>query len=260
MIFYIFSTPNCLYILGADIQFRSEFPVNLLLRREVMNGFSFPAHRLGNRRGYALLLGLLIVVIIGMIIYFMRMHGPVYQIGEGKSDINPPWRQWDKMKIRMENEPIGRPTPSQNQLSKTLQIIAKPKQEDQDRGEFEIFISPDGLLKGVWAGQFYINKDVDFQVMSCSFKGNIDPKEVYKANDIEDPSKLFFITKGHFMILETNSKSGQVRNLMGDAYIRGWLSSDNSVIGELIITADEKNFYLYTWQTRARQAESVFSL
>jgi hypothetical protein len=62
------------------------------------------------------------------------------------------------------------------------------------------------------------------------------------------------------VILETNNKSNQVRNLIGDAYIRGWLSPDNSVSGELIITTDEKNFYLYTWQTRAKQAESLFSL
>jgi hypothetical protein len=100
----------------------------------------------------------------------MRMHGPVYQIGKGKSDITPPWRQWDKMKIRMERGPIGQPTSLQHQLSKTLQIIAKPREENQERGEIEMFISPDRLLKGGWTGQFYINKDVDFQVMSCEFR------------------------------------------------------------------------------------------
>ncbi|MEE9370795.1 MAG: hypothetical protein V3W45_04910 [Sedimentisphaerales bacterium] len=53
------------------------------------------------RPGYALLLGLLIVVVIGMVYYYMRMYGAVYQIGEGESDIMPPWRQWQRMQVRL---------------------------------------------------------------------------------------------------------------------------------------------------------------
>jgi hypothetical protein len=90
-------------------------------------------------------------------------------------------------------------------------------------------------------------------VMSCGFKGSIDPKEIYGKGGNEDPSKLFFITKGHFMILETNNKSGQVRNLQGDAYVRGWLGVDNAVSGEIIITSDKRNFYRYTWQGQAKE-------
>ena len=80
-------------------------------------------------------------------------------------------------------------------------------------------------MQGSWGGEFFINKDVDFQVMSCGFEGSIDPMQVYSNEGDEDPSKLFFIAKGHFMILETNNDNGRVRNLMGDAYARGWLGS-----------------------------------
>jgi hypothetical protein len=40
---------------------------------------------------------------------------------------------------------------------------------------------------------------------------------------------------------------------MGDVYCRGWIGTDNNVTGELILTSDEKNFYLYTWQKKAEK-------
>ncbi|MBA7625937.1 hypothetical protein ES703_33371 [subsurface metagenome] len=208
-----------------------------------------------NRGGYALLLGLLIVVVIGMVIYYMRMHGPVYHIGEGESDINPPWRQWHKMQVRLRKEPLGRPTAEQPQLSKPLEVQAKPVQDGKDRGEIKVVILLDGTVQGSWRGEFFINKDVDFQVMNCRFEGSIDAKQLYSDEEGEDPSMLFFIAKGHFVILETNNDNGRVRNLMGDVYVRGWLGVDNAVSGEIIITSDERNFYLYTWQGWAKEAE-----
>ncbi len=209
-----------------------------------------------SRAGYAMLLGLLIVVVIGILIYYKTMFGPVYQIGDGESDINPPWRQWHKMQVRLRKGPIGQPTREQPQLSKPLEVQAKPVQDGEDRGEIKVIILPDGTVQGGWRGEFPVNKDVDFQVISCQFKGSIDPKQVYSNERGEDPSKLFFIAKGHFAILEFNNDSGRVRNLMGDAYARGWLAVDNAVSGEIIITSDERSFYRYTWQGWAQEAET----
>ena len=61
-------------------------------------------------RGYALLLGLLIVVVIGMMMYFGFWWGPVYRIGGGRSGINPPWRQWEKLRVRVDikKEAVGK--------------------------------------------------------------------------------------------------------------------------------------------------------
>lgn len=209
------------------------------------------------RGGYAMLLSLLIVVVIGMIMYFMSMYGPVYQIGTGKSKINPPWRQWHKLYVRLQRGPLGRPSAEQPQLAKPLQVEAKAMQDSDERGDLLLIISPDGTVQGDWKGEFYISKDVDFQIMTCGFKGSIDPKEIYSEGGSKDTSRLFFITKGHFMILETDSKSGRVRNLQGDAYVRGWTGVDNAVSGEIIITSDEKNFYRYTWQGQAKEEESL---
>ena len=205
------------------------------------------------RPGYALLLGLLITVVLGMILYYMRMHGPVYQIGKGKSDIEVPWRQWHKIQVRLRKGPLGPPTAEQPQVSKALQVAAKPRDDTQQRGQIALFILPDGTVQGQWSGQFFVEKKVDFQVMGCRFKGLVDPEQVYSDERGEDPSKLFFIAKGHFVILETNDNSGKVRSLGGDIYVRGWLGLDNVVEGEIILTADEKNFYYYTWKGKAEQ-------
>lgn len=204
------------------------------------------------KRGYALLLSLLLVVVIGMIVYFKWMYGPVYQIGKGQSGINPPWRQWEKLRIRIEQEPVGKPKPEQNQILKPLLLETKCKLDGKELGELQLLINSNGKIEGGWAGSFYIDKDVDFQIMVCSFEGTIDPQEIYSDIKGEDNSKLFYIAKGPFSILETNNKTGIVRNLMGSVYVRGWLAKDNSVSGELIITSDDKNFYLFDWQGKAK--------
>lgn len=210
-----------------------------------------------NRRGYILLLGLLLVVVIGMIVYFKRMYGPVYQIGVGKSDINPPWRQWEKLRIRIEQELAGKPKPEQNQIAKPLLLETKTKLDGKERGDLQLLIDSSGKVEGGWTGSFYIDKDVDFQIMMCSFEGTIDPQEIYSDIKGEDNSKLFFIAKGPFSILETNNKTGVVRNLMGSVYVRGWLTRDNSIKGELIITSDDRNFYLYNVEGKAKATSTL---
>lgn len=223
-----------------------------------MRGLQFRCRLKGKRGGYALLLGLLIVVVIGMVMFYMRMHGPVYRIGEGESDITPPWRQWHKIQVRLRDGPLGGPTEEQPQLSKPLEVQARTVQDGNDRGEIGVMILGDGTVEGRWGGEFFINKDVDFQVMNCRFEGMVDPEQVYYEDEEgEDPSKLFFIGKGGFVILETNNDTGRVRNLMGDAYARGWLGLEDEVSGELIITTDERNFYVYTWEGRAGEVEGM---
>jgi hypothetical protein len=67
------------------------------------------------------------------------------------------------------------------------------------------------------------------------------------------PSKLFFIAKRPFSIPETNNDSGKVRKLSGHIHVRGWLGLDNHIDGEIILTTDEENFYLYVWKGKAEQ-------
>lgn len=210
-------------------------------------------HR-AERPGYVLLLCLLLLVVFGTLFWYKRSHGPAYQIGKGESDIEVPWRQWHEIYVRTQRgHPPGKPTEEQPQIDRVLSVAAKPNEDTQQRGQMKLFILPDGTVEGGWYGQFNISKDVDYQVMACQFKGLVDPEEVYSDEQGEDRSRLFFIAKGRFTILETNDDSGKVRKLSGNIYVRGWLGLDNLIEGEIILTADEKSFFLYTWKGKAEQ-------
>ena len=95
------------------------------------------------RRGSVLLLGLLVLVIVGMLFWYKRMHGPVYQICKGKSDIAVPWRQWHDIHVRTQKgHPPGKPAEQQAQIPKTLQIVAEPNEDGRQRGQLTLMIRP----------------------------------------------------------------------------------------------------------------------
>ncbi|MHC4743920.1 MAG: hypothetical protein ACYS8Z_18540, partial [Planctomycetota bacterium] len=172
----------------------------------------------------------------------------------GKSDIAVPWRQWHDIQIRKKKgHPPGLPNEQQPAIPKALGVTAKPDEEGSRRGQIALLILPDGSVQGQWGGQFNISRYVDFQVMGSRFNGLVDPEQIYSDDQGEDPSKLFFIAKGPFSILETNDDNGKVRSLGGHIYVRGWLSHDMTIDGEVILTNDEKNFYLYTWKGKAEE-------
>ncbi|MFC1676683.1 hypothetical protein ACFL3G_06425 [Planctomycetota bacterium] len=205
--------------------------------------------RQNDRNGYAMLLGLLVVVVIGMFIYYTRMYGPIYQIGSGESNINPPWRQWEQMQNRLRKQAFGPPAKDQPQIPQALIVKTIPIENDKDRGTIDMIILANGSIQADWKGRFFVddNRDIEFEVMTCRPKGNIDPQQIYNDSNGDNQSKLFFLTKGSYVILETNNDTMKVRNLMGSAYIRGWIDKNYAVTGELIITTDEKHFYLYTF-------------
>jgi len=204
--------------------------------------------RLHQKRGAVILLCLLVLVVVGALYWFKNAYGPVHPMGSSESDIEVPWRQWDEIQTRVQDgQPPGGPHGDQLQLPQPLTIVTSPVEDGQRRGELNFAINPGGQVYGQWTGQFHISKEVDYQIMGCKFEGLTDPEQLYSDEQGDDPSRLFFIAKGRFIILETNDGNGKVRNLMGHVYIRGWLRRDHAISGELFLTTDEKNFLLYTW-------------
>ena len=83
------------------------------------------------------------------------------------------------------------------------------------------------------------------------------PAKIYRDEKGEDPSKLYFLGKDKFMVHKTSADAKQYHIIGGDIYIRGWLSSDLSVAGEIIITSDEKYFETFVFQAaRPEKSES----
>ncbi|MBN2269167.1 MAG: hypothetical protein JXN61_01045 [Sedimentisphaerales bacterium] len=198
------------------------------------------------RSGYIMLLSLLIVVLIGLVIYVV-MTGEGIDLTTGEKDTSPPWRQWTKNLIELKKKPIGTPSPDQPQLAGALQFMTDAWEDQQKRGSIQLAILPDGTIEGQWSGQYWISKTLDHQVMAASFKGNIVPERIYSDENGEDTTKLYFIGHGGFSILETNSETSRVRNVMGDLYITGWLDGGNNAAGKITITSDERRFRAYTW-------------
>ena len=144
------------------------------------------------------------------------------------------------------------PSEEQPKITEILLFKADAKQQRDDRGQISLTIAPDGTAAGYWAGEYDTGSPhVNYVVVNANFKGNTDPSKVYSDQEGQDRSKLYFITKGKYLILETNFESGQVRNVAGYIYVTGWLSYDYSITGKITITPDKKTIQTFDWQWSA---------
>lgn len=218
-----------------------------------------------NRPAYALL-GTLIAIAVGMLIYyftFYRMDSETYH-QQLSSPEDYPWV--DEWRIRGSDMP--RPqgqdqaslAPEQPHITESLKLKTRVSEDKKNRGSILIFLEPDGSILGGWSGdyntqslnsQIPINHVINF----ADFEGNIDPAKIYQDEKGEDPSKLFFITKGKLSLLETNMDNNRVRHVMGLIYVVGWISSDFSVAGRVHITSDKKSQRIYQFSGCAKSPE-----
>jgi hypothetical protein len=84
-------------------------------------------------------------------------------------------------------------------------------------------------------------------IINANFKGNIDPSKIYSDEDGEDPSKLYFITRGKYLTLETNYETNKVRKINGQIYVVGWLTSEFTAFGQIHMTPNKKTQRIYKW-------------
>ena len=72
--------------------------------------------------------------------------------------------------------------------------------------------------------------------MGGEFVGKVYPAKIYRSENVEeDPSMLYLMAKGEFLVLE--AEKGRVDGIAGDIYMRGWLSPDYMLTGEVTITS-----------------------
>ncbi|MFC1737534.1 hypothetical protein ACFL1G_00600 [Planctomycetota bacterium] len=193
-----------------------------------------------NRTGYVLLLMLLLIVVIGGLLWL----DPSALFSS--SDPNLPWNQ--EFRLVDDDEQVKAPSEQQPAVSDFLSLEAKVKKDGERRGNIIMMIHPDGRIEGQWAAEYDPLPKVNFLVMSAGFKGNIDASKVFSDENGEDPSKLYFITRGRFLILETNDNTGKVRSVIGRIYVTGWVETEYNVTGELTITSDKKDYKLFSFE------------
>lgn len=161
----------------------------------------------------------------------------------GNSDPSLPWNEQASI-LPPGKTPQFKLSEDQPQLTGTLRYKTQVEQGGQPRGNINVLIYPDGTVKGFWNGEYDEPNDVHCLVMAASFTGNIDPSKRFVKRD---PSKLYFVTAGTFTLMETNLSTSRDRGINGFVYVRGWLDSNYTVVGELIITENKKTFDSFSW-------------
>jgi hypothetical protein len=148
---------------------------------------------------------LLIVVAIGMLIYYFALSPVDRKTGreQKKSPDKYPWVEEWRIKDRKGGDASEQPTSEyQPKITKLLEFRANVQEERNDRGLISLAILPDGTIEGGWTAEYdTLSPRMNYTVVNASFKGNTDPSKIYSDADGEDKSKLFFITKGNFLIL-----------------------------------------------------------
>lgn len=161
-----------------------------------------------------------------------------------------PWREW---RLREVN-----PKPSQElssehpDISESLRYDTNLRDTDSNmpRGELSVFIGSKGSVSGKWYGTYHKGRTRSFQILSGDFEGKVYPRKIYRSEGgEEDPTKLYLMAKGEFLVQEADPEKGRMHNSMGDIYVRGWLSPEYHLAGEVSITSDEQYFETFTWKS-----------
>jgi hypothetical protein len=205
-----------------------------------------------NRRGNAIV-GLIIVLLLVAVVYgvqrYMKSHTPDPDTAQ---DLTP-WKEW---RLREKSEkPV--PTISEKQAkipgSIKFDMIARLPGTTDSRGELSLFIGSEGQIYGNWSGTYSNDKKDNFDVQNGRFDGKVYPGKIYEDEKGQDPSKLYFLGKGNFMMHKTSADAKTYNIVGGDIYARGWLNPDLSVTGEIVITSDEK--YSQVFEFKALRPE-----
>lgn len=202
------------------------------------------------RSGAALIIMVLIVVLIGALIWLDPMA-----LMKSESTGMP----WDEdHRLVRPDEQVEQPNVEQPEILEDLGFEGVIKEDlSPNIGGVNFYILTDGRVKGTWSGKYEPELNITWEVQGSRFKGNIDPSKIYSDENGEDLSKLYFIAKGHFLILETNSVTDKIKTATGAIYLTGWLDNDYVAVGKVTITSDKKTFWEYYWQAKGKKASYV---
>jgi hypothetical protein len=222
------------------------------------------AHRCG---GYILLIGLLVVVILGLILYYKSFIGHGIETDTGQELKNPPWRQWHNIQKYAARNGLGKPASEQPKITEPMVLSAQLLENQGERGTITLMFRPDYTIKGTWQGSYSVgpNKAREYELTICKFEGYLVPDETHADLEKRDnPAKIYFLSKGFFMLVEYNNENRKVDKISGDIYVSGWLIPDYTIQqGRVIITSDKKHFKSFDFSGKAgkmgmKSLESLF--
>ncbi|MDD5011481.1 MAG: hypothetical protein PHQ00_05100 [Phycisphaerae bacterium] len=205
-------------------------------------------------KGFALI-AIAIAVLIIVVLYMINMTAMFGPIDKNRAYEERPWFEEQRL-LGKEAFPIiqtgkkGKPVINDQTILK-----ASVQRKDENRGNLEIVIEPNGLAKGRWQCA-YEYTDSSYTI-SAEFIGNIDPTKTHQNETGKNPQLLYLITKGKYEQIRTDKKTGNQWPLEQTIYLVGWIYKDFSAKGKLFLMADSDEDAHgnaeYDWKTIGQQ-------
>ena len=141
------------------------------------------------KKGF-ILLALLIVIAIGLLIYFAQIS--TFQGVEPSQESSPdmPWFSEDSL------QQTKLPAPPKPIIEQSFAISGEVFSDGNPRGTVTLIFDPNGSVKGKWLTKYsYPPNEYD---LSANFSGRVDPDKTFKTEKGDDPSLLYVFTKGNY--------------------------------------------------------------
>lgn len=187
--------------------------------------------------GFAAILGVLIVVAIGLLIYFADIKAIFGTAGGLSAKKTPADAAWTlESLIIPEDGTVGHPLAGQYQIEKPLAVAVSVIRGKDDKGTLKMRFTPDGRVAADWNAQ--IDQKGQTMQYQSRLAGNIVPDYAgSEGSQIEDKTQLFFIASGRYR--QITQPAGQPKKEeFGTAYLLGTLGADGHIQGTLTITTD----------------------
>lgn len=209
-------------------------------------GADFLENRWENGRFGSALVGLIVVVVLVILVASVRWYHKGAVKDPDLYDDMTPWKEW-RLREASAKPPAG-PSAQQPAVTQTLAFDTNAYRGGEPRGAIDLVILPDGSVDGAWSGQYYKKPKVNSDIMSGGFEGRVYPRKVYRDDNGEDPSRLYLMAKGQFLVAESDFDKNTLHHRGGAIYVRGWLNRNYSVSGTITITSDEKYSEEFDWK------------
>jgi hypothetical protein len=200
-----------------------------------------------SRRGNAIV-GIIVVLLLVAVVYGIGRYRKSHTPDPDTAQDLTPWKEWQLRE--KSKKPVLPISEKQAKIPGGVKfdVIARQLGTENSRGELALFISSEGQMGGSWSGSYSNDKKDSFDIQGGRFDGKVYPGKIYQDEKGPDPSKLYFLGKGKFMVHKTAADAKRYNIIGGDIYARGWLNTDLSVAGEIIITSDEKYFETFSFK------------
>ncbi|MCE5340948.1 MAG: hypothetical protein LLF92_07450 [Planctomycetaceae bacterium] len=200
--------------------------------------------------GSAALLGLLVVLLIGALLYMIDLSAIFGPVDKKAAYDERPWFEEKRL--------MPLPVKQTGKGGKTLilceTILTSPvTRKDTNRGNIEIAIEPNGLAKGHWQCSYEYPEDKSSYTITADFRGNIDPTKTYCDPNGYNKKLLYFITKGKYLQVKTDADKKQWPT-EAPVYVVGWIDKDKSARGKIFLMSNDDpeshGNAEYDWKTK----------